>query len=68
MEPQEQWWWAAEVARLRGVLFWRPPGTPQAGAEAYGGKPWTRPAAGDNMIMIAGQSYLDKAGESVPLK
>jgi hypothetical protein len=45
-----------------------PPGTPQAGAGAYGGKSWTLPAAGDNMITIDGQSYLDKAGEFVPLK
>jgi predicted ATPase len=34
VEQREEWWWAAEVSRLRGVLLLRQPGTPQAEAEA----------------------------------
>jgi predicted ATPase len=34
VEQQEERWWEAEVARLRGVLLLRQPGTPQAEAEA----------------------------------
>jgi predicted ATPase len=33
VEQHEERWWAAEVARLRGVLLLRQPGTPQAEAE-----------------------------------
>jgi predicted ATPase len=33
VEQQEERWWEAEVARLRGVLLLRQPGTPQAEAE-----------------------------------
>jgi predicted ATPase len=33
MEQQEERWWEAEIARLRGVLLLRQPGTPQAEAE-----------------------------------
>jgi predicted ATPase len=35
VEQQEERWWEAEVARLRGVLLLRQPGTPQAEAEAW---------------------------------
>jgi class 3 adenylate cyclase/predicted ATPase len=35
MEQQEERWWEAEIARLRGVLLLRQPGTPQAEAEAW---------------------------------
>ena len=35
VEQQEERWWAAEVARLRGVLLLRQPKTPQAEAEAW---------------------------------
>ena len=35
VEQQEQRWWEAEIARLRGVLLLRQPGTPQAEAEAW---------------------------------
>ena len=35
MEQQEERWWEAEVARLRGVLLLQLPGTPQAEAEAW---------------------------------
>ena len=35
MEPQEEWWWEAEVSRLRGVLFLRQTGTPETEAEAW---------------------------------
>jgi predicted ATPase len=34
VEQQEERWWEAEVARLRGVLLLRQPGTPPAEAEA----------------------------------
>ena len=35
MAQQEERWWAAEVARLRGVLLLRQPGTPPAEAETW---------------------------------
>jgi predicted ATPase len=35
IEQHEERWWEAEVYRLRGVLFLRQPGTPQAEAEAW---------------------------------
>src|SRR5205823_8018854 len=35
VEQQEERWWEAEVARLRGVLLLQLPGTPQAEAEAW---------------------------------
>jgi predicted ATPase len=35
VEQQEEWWWEAEVSRLRGVLRLRQTGTPQAEAEAW---------------------------------
>ena len=35
VEQHEERWWEAEVARLRGVLLLRQPGTPQAEAEAW---------------------------------
>jgi class 3 adenylate cyclase/predicted ATPase len=35
VEQQEERWWEAEVARLRGVLLLRQTGTPQAEAEAW---------------------------------
>ena len=35
MEQQEERWWEAEIARLRGVLLLRQPGTPQAETEAW---------------------------------
>jgi predicted ATPase len=35
MEQHEDRWWAGEIARLRGVLLLRQPGTPQAEAEAW---------------------------------
>jgi predicted ATPase len=35
VEPQEEWWWAAEVARLRGVVLLGQTGTAQAEAEAW---------------------------------
>jgi predicted ATPase len=35
VEQQEERWWEAEVARLRGVLLLRQPGTPQAEAETW---------------------------------
>jgi TOMM system kinase/cyclase fusion protein len=35
VEQQEERWWEAEVARLRGILLLRQPGTPQAEAEAW---------------------------------
>ena len=35
MEQQEECWWEAEVARLRGVLLLQLPGIPQAEAEAW---------------------------------
>ena len=34
VEQQEERWWEAEVARLRGVVLLQQPGTPQAEAEA----------------------------------
>jgi predicted ATPase len=34
VEEHEERWWAAEIARLRGVLLLRQRGTPQAEAEA----------------------------------
>jgi predicted ATPase len=34
VEQQEERWWEAEVARLRGVVLLRQPGTPPAEAEA----------------------------------
>jgi predicted ATPase len=35
MEQQEERWWEAEIARLRGVLLLKQPETPQAEAEAW---------------------------------
>ena len=35
VEQQEDRWWEAEIARLRGVLLLRQPGTPQAEAETW---------------------------------
>jgi predicted ATPase len=35
VEQHEEHWWAAETARLRGVLLLRQTGTPQAEAEAW---------------------------------
>jgi predicted ATPase len=35
MEQHEDRWWAAEIARLRGVLLLRQPGTSQAEAETW---------------------------------
>jgi predicted ATPase len=35
VEQHEERWWEAEVARLRGVLLLRQPGTPPAEAEAW---------------------------------
>jgi predicted ATPase len=35
VEQHEERWWEAEIARLRGVLLLRQPGTPQAEAEAW---------------------------------
>jgi predicted ATPase len=35
VEQQEERWWEAEIARLRGVLLLRQTGTPQAEAEAW---------------------------------
>jgi class 3 adenylate cyclase/predicted ATPase len=35
VEQQEERWWEAEVARLRGVVLLRQPGTPQEEAEAW---------------------------------
>src|SRR5262245_4192805 len=35
VEQQEERWWEAEVARLRGVVLLRQPGTPPAEAEAW---------------------------------
>src|SRR5437870_10517760 len=35
VEQQEERWWEAEIARLRGVLLLRQPGTPQAEAETW---------------------------------
>jgi predicted ATPase len=35
MEQQEERWWEAEIARLRGVLLLRQMGTPQAEAETW---------------------------------
>jgi predicted ATPase len=35
VEQQEERYWEAEIARLRGVLLLRQPGTPQAEAEAW---------------------------------
>jgi predicted ATPase len=35
VEQQEEHWWEAEIARLRGVLLLRQPGTPPAEAEAW---------------------------------
>jgi predicted ATPase len=35
VEQHEDRWWEAEIARLRGVLLLRQPGTPQAEAEAW---------------------------------
>jgi predicted ATPase len=34
-EQQEERWWEAEIARLRGVLLLRRPGTPPAEAETW---------------------------------
>jgi predicted ATPase len=34
VEQHEEWWWEAEVSRLRGVLLLRQMGTAQAEAEA----------------------------------
>ena len=35
VEQQEERWWEAEIARLRGVLLLQQPGTPQAEAETW---------------------------------
>jgi predicted ATPase len=35
VEQQEERWWEAELARLRGVLLLRQPGTPRAEAETW---------------------------------
>jgi predicted ATPase len=35
VEQQEERWWQAEIARLRGVLLLRQPGTPPAEAETW---------------------------------
>jgi predicted ATPase len=35
VEQHEERWWEAEIARLRGVLLLRQPGTPQGEAEAW---------------------------------
>jgi predicted negative regulator of RcsB-dependent stress response len=35
VEQHEERWWAAEIARLRGVLLLRQTGMPQAEAEAW---------------------------------
>jgi predicted ATPase len=35
MEQDEERWWEAEIARLRGILLLRQPGTPPAEAEAW---------------------------------
>jgi predicted ATPase len=35
MEQHDDHWWDAEVARLRGIMLLRQPGTPQAEAETW---------------------------------
>ena len=35
MEQHDERWWEAEISRLRGVLFLKQPGTPQAEAEVW---------------------------------
>jgi predicted ATPase len=35
VEQHEERWWEAEISRLRGVLFLRQPGIPQAETEAW---------------------------------